>query len=130
MISHLIFDVGGVLLVHGQLNQPLIKICRYLRQQKFTLGIISNYSNIPQDLENICLFEHIFYYEKTRLLKPNPRLFDLYLKAANTNPSDCLFIDDSSNNVRAALNFGFSALYYQDFKQFKIELAKQLNILL
>jgi len=126
-MKYFIFDVGGVLLVNGQINQPLLDICLNLRRQKYWLAIISNYSSIPPELSNLGIFDPIMTYGQTRLLKPNPRLFQKFINITNVIPSDCLFIDDSLTNVSAAQKFGFNAIHYQSLDILKQELVRLLK---
>jgi HAD superfamily hydrolase (TIGR01509 family) len=46
---------------------------------------------------------------RERMLKPEPRIFALLCERANLSPADCLFIDDSPQNVAGARDFGMQA---------------------
>lgn len=50
--------------------------------------------------------------EKTR--KPFPKIYEIILKRYDLTAENCLFIDDSLDNVKAARALGISALHYTD----------------
>ncbi len=126
-MKFLIFDVGGVLLINGQINQPLLNICLDLKQQNYSLAIISNYSSVPSELSNLSIFDPILSYDQTHLLKPDPRLFQKFIDITQAPLSDCLFVDDTLSHISASKNFGFSTIHYQSLAQFKKCLAQFLK---
>jgi len=47
-----------------------------------------------------------------RVLKPQPGIFALLCERASLAPVDCLFIDDSAQNVAGARAFGMDAIHF------------------
>jgi 2-haloacid dehalogenase len=48
------------------------------------------------------------------LLKPDPRIFALLCDRAGVAAADCVFIDDSPNNVAGARAAGMDAIHFTD----------------
>jgi len=46
------------------------------------------------------------------LLKPDPAIFELFLNRNNLASRDCIFIDDSQENIISAKNLGFDAIHF------------------
>lgn len=45
-----------------------------------------------------------------KMIKPNPDIFDYFLKEYKLNPADCIFIDDSAANIKTAESFGIDGV--------------------
>ncbi|MET1413643.1 HAD family phosphatase [Roseibium sp. HPY-6] len=48
-----------------------------------------------------------------RLIKPDPKIYEVLFKRNDLKPQDCLFIDDSKANVEAARSVGMSAHHFR-----------------
>lgn len=57
------------------------------------------------------LFDHVFYSYQMGLRKPDVTAFELVLKHANINASQCLFIDDNLANINGAKLAGIHTHY-------------------
>jgi 2-haloacid dehalogenase len=57
-------------------------------------------------------FDGIVVSGEERLLKPDPRIFDVFLKRFDIAAQDCIFIDDSDANIRAAQRLGMKTIHY------------------
>jgi len=55
--------------------------------------------------------DHILSYE-VGARKPDPRIFEAALSAADTEPSRCLFIDDHEPNIKAATKMGIPSVLF------------------
>lgn len=56
------------------------------------------------------LFVECFYSDEIHLRKPNQNIYDDTIRSINISPDKILFIDDSSDNVRAAKACGWNAI--------------------
>ena len=126
-MKYLIFDIDGVLLTQGRVNEKMVELCRQLTQKGYRLGIIFNYSSVPREISDLGLFYPILYYGQTRLLKPDSRLYQKFIDLANVSASDCLLIDDSRVNVHRALDFGMDAIYFVSQPKLRHELILKLG---
>ena len=92
-----------------------------LRQQGYHTYMLSNTNDAHwQDIVKRCFgsidevnrhFDHVFLSQEMHLAKPND---DIYLEVLNTigaDASECLFIDDSSQNIQAAAALGFHTIH-------------------
>lgn len=71
-------------------------------------------------------FEHSFLSFEMGLAKPDREIFITILKMASLNPSETLFIDDSSININMAETLGIKTLLYNDEMNLEIEVKNRL----
>jgi 2-haloacid dehalogenase len=57
-----------------------------------------------------------------KLLKPDPAIYHILLERQKLKAEDCIFIDDSMANVKAAATVGFHALQFASPEQFRSDL--------
>jgi 2-haloacid dehalogenase len=74
------------------------------------------------------LFRNIVVSGDEKLIKPDPAIFELCLKRNKLNAAQCLFIDDSEKNVKAAEAVGMKAHHFTSPEKLRLEL-KALGIL-
>ena len=58
------------------------------------------------------------------LTKPDPRVYQLFLERYGLTANECLFIDDTAENVTVARDLGFSALEFKNHGELLAELAR------
>ena len=58
------------------------------------------------------------------LTKPDPRVYQLFLERYGLRADECLFIDDTAENISAAQEMGFSALEFKNYEELLAELAR------
>ena len=63
-----------------------------------------------------------------KMIKPNPAIYQLLLERNQLKPEDCIFIDDTLENVEAAIALGIDGLLFTSPEQFASDL-KARNIL-
>jgi 2-haloacid dehalogenase len=59
-----------------------------------------------------------------KLLKPDPRIFDIFLKTFVIDPADALYIDDTPQNVETANASGMHGIVFTDAPSLRSELSK------
>jgi len=99
-------------------NGELVKIARALKSKGLKLLILSNnlrertvyYQNKFKDL--FTLFDKAYFSWQTGFIKPDERCFKLLLEENSLNPNECIYIDDSQNNVDVAKSLGIDAYVY------------------
>ena len=82
---------------------------------------------IRKEYPFFALFDGIVLSGQVKLAKPDPRIFQLLLDRAGCTAGECLFIDDSETNIKAARALGFQTIQYQSSVQLASEL-EQLGI--
>lgn len=69
-------------------------------------------------------FDAVFTSYEARLAKPDSGFFRHMLKETGMKPEECIFIDDSEKNVKAAGMLGFKAILHRSLKQTEKEFRK------
>lgn len=57
-----------------------------------------------------------------KIIKPNPEIYQLLLERNQLKPEDCIFIDDTLENVEAAIALGIDGLLFTSPEQFASDL--------
>ena len=67
------------------------------------------------------------YSAEVKLLKPDPRIYQLALAQLNLPADACVFVDDKLTNVQAAQSLGMQGVCYRDTQQTMREIKKYLD---
>ncbi len=110
-----------------------VDILTQLKTRGYPLYALSNWSAethylIRPQYEFFEWFDGIVLSGEVKLIKPDPKIYQLLLEKAGVPAEDCLFIDDSLTNIRAAQALGFGTIHFQSPEQLRAELSAQ-NIL-
>ena len=113
-------SIGGVI-------QPTLDIVFALKHAGYALYGLSNWSaetfrRVRSKYEFLDLFENIVLSGEVKINKPDPRIFTVLLERAGRRAEDCLFIDDSEENVIAASQLGFETIRFESAEHLKKEL--------
>ncbi len=65
------------------------------------------------------------YQEK--LIKPDPKIYQLLLERYQLKAEECVFIDDLQENIDAAISEGIHGIVYKSYEQANTELNKLLE---
>lgn len=98
-----------------------------LKKQGHTLYALSNMGQVSatylqQHASFWSSFKDVVISSRVGLIKPEPAIFETMLAQFGLAAADCLFIDDSKENVQAALTLGLDAFVFQDAQQCRSEL--------
>ena len=69
-------------------------------------------------------FEGIVVSGDERLIKPDPRIFEVLIGRYGLDPATTLFIDDQPDNVAAARDLGFIAIPFVEATTLRADLAR------
>ncbi|MDX2466228.1 MAG: HAD family phosphatase [Acidimicrobiia bacterium] len=69
-------------------------------------------------------FEHIVVSGTEKVIKPDPKIYEILLDRVGRNSYECVFIDDGVRNVEAARALGFSAIHFRSPEQLESELVE------
>jgi 2-haloacid dehalogenase len=110
--------------IHGTVN-----ILAELRARKVPMYALSNWSaeTFPLSLNRFDFlhwFQGILLSGEVRLLKPDPRIFQLFFETHSIDPADTVYIDDLKPNVEAAAAFGMHGIIFTDPPALRDELVK------
>jgi 2-haloacid dehalogenase len=96
-----------------------VSILRTLKQASVPIYAITNFSKekfseVRMQHTFFDLFDGIVVSGEEQLIKPDPRVFRLFLDRYRISAAECLFIDDSRVNVAAAKELGMRVILYQE----------------
>ena len=112
-----------------QVNQPLLRFIKDQLKGRFTVGLLTNIpkslleSIIPQELS---LFDIALISSELKLVKPDPKIFEVAIERAHCLKSEIVFIDDGEKNVAVANSLGIQGIVYKDFTSFLIAIEPHL----
>jgi HAD superfamily hydrolase (TIGR01509 family) len=75
------------------------------------------------------LFHKKYFSFQFREIKREKKAFELLLNENNLQAGDCLFIDDSPANIKAASAVGLNVIQFKDVTQFTVELGNYPDIM-
>jgi 2-haloacid dehalogenase len=106
-----------------------VSILKELRQAGYRLYGLSNWSAetfppIRDKYEFFNWFDDIILSGDVRLLKPDPRIFQLVLERIGQPACRCLLIDDNPPNIQAAMELGFQTIRFETPEQLRSELER------
>lgn len=101
--------------------------------RRFTLSVCSNTDPVHWQycLENYLFlrkFKFFFLSFEMGIIKPNRRVFEKMLNTLKSPAGDCLFIDDTMENIHTAEEMGFKTIHGEEPEKIKQELI-QLGVL-
>lgn len=97
---------------------PPAKMIPELKKMGKKLYIISNYgketfaATMAQFPELFNQFDGMVVSAHEKLIKPDPRIYQLLLDRYSLKAEECVFIDDLAANVQGAVDVGFKGIHY------------------
>jgi putative hydrolase of the HAD superfamily len=104
------------------------EIIEALKAKGFRLGLLSIHTKewieyCEHKYGYLELFDATEYSFEIGVLKPDKRAYQRIMKKLGVNPEECVFIDDNSNNLRAAEALGIRTVLFESPKQLRSGLA-------
>jgi putative hydrolase of the HAD superfamily len=116
-----------------KLVPDLIEYARKLKKQGLKVFILSNNfkertnyyrKNFPEIFANI---DKAYFSWETGFVKPDPKAYLNILKEHHLEPKECIYIDDSEENIKAAKSLGIITKQHKNSKFTKRFLNRFLN---
>ncbi len=110
----------------GGAIEETVEILDALRNRKtHRLLALTNWSHetFPTALE---LFPFLHWFEgivvsgEEKLIKPDPRIYELLINRYDVKPQQAIFIDDNPHNVEGAKEAGLHAIRFESPQQLKV----------
>jgi putative hydrolase of the HAD superfamily len=106
------------------LNDQVLEFIRERRNQVGKLAIISNMTRetlafMREHFEWLDLFDELTFSCAVGINKPAKAIYETCLGRLGVPPGECLFVDDSPENVHAAQAMGMAALHFTTFAEFE-----------
>ncbi len=121
--------------IQSEIDQELVldsALVEFIRKLKpfYKIGLLSNAGEeeiaiIYRDKIDI-FFDAIAVSFEVGAVKPGKEIFLTCSQRLGLNPQECLFIDDSMSNIKAAQNLGMQTIFYPTFGN----LPQELKLLL
>ena len=101
-----------------------VDILSEIKERGFRVYALSNWSAetfplVKSKFEFLNWFEHIVLSGEEGVVKPSAEIYNILLRHAGCEAGQCLFIDDSEVNVKAADALGFQALRFTSSKELR-----------
>lgn len=114
----------------AQRNQPLFDFILKARLQ-YKTALLSNASANIWELYNRSeldkYFDQVILSYQVGVIKPDERIYQIAIKRLNVQPGECVFTDDKSENVAAAVRCGMKGIIYTDFTDYVAQLREYIN---
>jgi len=111
-----------------RINEEMLSYIYDIRDSVAVLAVLSNMTfdtlaYIRAEHSWIELFDKLFFSCEIGMSKPEPGIYTHCLKELDNDPDQCLFIDDSEENVEAAKKLGINSILFSELP----ELRKEIN---
>ncbi len=107
-------------------NEELFEYIASELKLKYKIGLLSNANyDVVHELftqEQAKVFDATVLSVESRLIKPDPRMFELMCDRLGVEPEECIFVDDVERYCDAAGLFGMYAIHYKDPDQCRTEI--------
>jgi len=115
-----------------ELNQEMIELIKTLRKNGHKIGMLSNNSTkVNEKIKKDGIdkfFDVILISEDIGYMKPDPKVFEIFLEKLDVKSEELVFIDDTDINLNTADNVGFTPILFKNIEDLKNDLIK-LNVL-
>ena len=105
-------------------EQPDPALVRFLQslRPRYKIGILSNAWSDARAFHNARFkfdtwMDAAVYSAEVKLLKPDPRIYQLVLDQLKLPAEACVFVDDKLVNVQAAQALGMAGIWYRNTRQ-------------
>ena len=106
-----------------------IPLVQSLKEAGFHVFFVSNYSKKAYDEcgESLAFMPYMdggLVSFKARMTKPDPKMYQMFLEKYGLRAGDCVFVDDTAENVEAAKKIGFRGIVFTSYDELLLELKK------
>lgn len=103
-----------------------------LKERGYQVLFLSNYSEYvmesrPDVLDFLPLMDGGIFSCYVGMKKPDPAIFKKICETYHLNPSECVFIDDTMENIKAASAFGLNTLHFKGYEESRRALDEMLQ---
>ncbi len=107
--------------------EPTVELVARLKRAGYPLYALSNwpaekFEYARARFEFLNWFDDMVISAHVKLVKPDPRIFELLLTRIGYRADECVFIDDAEANIRAARALGFHTIHFTSAPQLEAAL--------
>lgn len=115
------------------INASMIQFVNETRSKIHKLAIISNMTRdtlafMRTHFDWLELFDELVFSCDLGINKPDKRIYEACLTKLNLPPQECLFVDDSADNVKGAMETGIKTIHFKSFPEFLLELDETYSL--
>lgn len=93
---------------------------------------LTNWSNetfpmVQKQYKIFSLIDNIVCSGDEKLLKPDPKIYQILLDRYNLKAEESVFIDDNVNNVKGAIDMGMKSIRFVNVEQLRKDLDELIN---
>jgi putative hydrolase of the HAD superfamily len=111
-------------------NEELFLYIKQNLKDSYKIGLMSNASyDVLHELflpEQADVFDASVLSFESRLVKPDPRMFELMAGRLGVEEDQCIFVDDVERYCAAAEQVGMISIHYKNPDQFRQEILQRL----
>lgn len=104
-----------------QLDTRLTDFLKSLRPQKKTAVLSNAWLHAREDFSRQYGLDRVvdmmIFSSEEKLAKPDERIYKIALERLGVSPQETIFVDDMTENVKAALGLGMHAIQFHDTQQ-------------
>ena len=102
-------------------------------RKRYKSAMLSNYSDVLRPMLESCwrvdgAFDEIIISWEVKLIKPDPRIFDLTLQRLGVKKDEAVLIDDRIVNIQGAQKYGLHTVHFQTREQALADLEELLDL--
>lgn len=117
-----------------RINDSMIRFVEESKARLHKLAIMSNMTKDTLVLMNrhfhwLELFDELVFSCEIGISKPDARIYETCLARLEMSPRECLFVDDSEENVLGAIKSGMNTIHFKSFPQFRRELDRSFYLI-
>lgn len=117
---------------HLQAIKDNVSLIEELRSLGYGVYLCSNipleaYGYLKETYSFMDLVDGGIYSYQHRLIKPDPKIFELLLDTYHLIADECLFIDDRKENTEAAKQLGFLVIHLEDPSELSHSIKEKLH---
>lgn len=100
-----------------------------LKASGFKLGILSIHGKewveyILKKFDLGSVFDAMSYSYQVGISKPDPQSYQIIMQELGSKPEECLFIDDTQQNISAAKRLGMHAILFVNAQQLREDMSR------
>lgn len=112
------------------INKKMIELIKKIKPSFNKIAILSNMhfdclNFLEKNYNWLSLFDEKIFSCNLRLVKPDLLIYKYCIDRINLQPMDCLFVDDTEENILVGRSLGLRTILFNSFNDFKKELYKK-----
>lgn len=113
-----------------KINEDMLHFVKESKEKVQCLAMISNMTKdtlayMKMNFRWLEQFDRLVFSFEIGLNKPDQRIYEICLDKMAISPEECLFVDDSPDNIYGAMKAGMNTIHFKTYNQFITEFNKK-----